>query len=76
SLLEQGIDLQYSAALAKLVNEKGYSKEYGARNIRRAVQELVENPLADHLITAKQKPPRKGLLKIKVRTKDGKVSFA
>lgn len=75
SLLEQAIDLRYSATLAKLVNEKGYSKEYGARNIRRTIQELVENPLADYLITTKKKPPKKGLLRITVKTKGGEISF-
>ncbi|MBL8015463.1 MAG: ATP-dependent Clp protease ATP-binding subunit [Candidatus Doudnabacteria bacterium] len=74
-LLVNGIDLHIPATAAELVNSNGYSKEYGARNIRRKVQELIENPLADYLVSKKVKRPKKGLLKLKMRVKDGVVSF-
>lgn len=47
----QGISLKITAGAIKLVAEKGYNPEYGARPLRRALQELVEDPLSDALLT-------------------------
>ncbi len=71
-LLESGIELKYTPALAKHVNEQGYSKEYGARNIRRKIQELVENSLADFLLQNKYK---NGMLAVDVKVMGGEVQF-
>ncbi|HZR36221.1 MAG TPA: ATP-dependent chaperone ClpB [Nevskia sp.] len=49
-LAERGIALEFSeAALAKLA-EAGYDPVYGARPLKRAIQALVENPLARDIL--------------------------
>lgn len=50
-LKEQGIRLTISdAALEKLVSE-GYDPTYGARPLRRAIQRLLEDPLAEEMLS-------------------------
>ncbi len=49
-LLDNGIVLTFANNVAELIGEKGYSKEYGARNVRRKVQEMIENSLASYLL--------------------------
>jgi len=49
-LAERGIALEFSeAALARLA-EAGYDPVYGARPLKRAIQALVENPLARDIL--------------------------
>ncbi len=49
-LKEQGVELTITdAALEKLVTE-GYDPTYGARPLRRAIQRLVEDPLAEEAL--------------------------
>jgi len=50
-MLDRGVRLELSpAVVAKLVAE-GYSPEYGARPVRRAVTALLEDPLSDGLLS-------------------------
>lgn len=42
-LIGQGVVLDISNAVTHKISEEGYSKEYGVRNIRRKIQELLEN---------------------------------
>ncbi|MFX7148591.1 hypothetical protein ABTI03_19400, partial [Acinetobacter baumannii] len=49
-LAERSITLEFSEeALAKLA-EAGYDPVYGARPLKRAIQSLVENPLARQIL--------------------------
>ncbi len=53
---DRDIKLTYSdAALAKL-SEAGFDPVYGARPLKRAIQELVENPLAQALLSGEIHP--------------------
>ena len=47
---EQGITLKIQAKAKELLIEKGYNAEQGARPMRRAIQELLENELAHKLL--------------------------
>ena len=47
--------------------DKGYSSELGARPLRRAIQDYVEDPLADIMLAGKMRPRMRGRL-----AKDGK----
>jgi len=47
---EQGITLKVQAKAKGLLIEKGYNAEQGARPMRRAIQELLENELAHKII--------------------------
>jgi len=52
-LKEKAMDLEFTAAAkAKLIKE-GYDPQYGARPLRRAIQRLVEDPLAEDLLKGK-----------------------
>src|SRR5581483_9256781 len=49
-LKEQMIDLRITDRAQDLLAELGYSREYGARSLRRTVQSLVEDRLAEALL--------------------------
>lgn len=52
-LLTQGIELKVEDSAKELLAEKGFDPEFGARPVRRAITELIEDPLADLLISGK-----------------------
>ena len=45
-----GISIQWTEDAVKVITELGYSEKYGARNIKRKVQELVEDRIADLIV--------------------------
>lgn len=45
-IAEQGLNLRVSSTAKNLLIEKGYNVDQGARPMRRAIQDLVEDPLA------------------------------
>jgi ATP-dependent Clp protease ATP-binding subunit ClpB len=49
-LAERGIGIDLTAAATELVGEAGWDPTYGARPLKRALQRLVENPLAVRLL--------------------------
>ena len=49
-LAERGIALELTEAARELVAEAGWDPQYGARPLKRALQRLVENPLALRLL--------------------------
>lgn len=49
-LAEQGLSLQVSAAAKALIAREGHDLTYGARPLRRAIQRLVEDPLAEEML--------------------------
>lgn len=71
----KGINLEISKDVMSFVNHKGYSKEYGGRNIRRAIQEYIENGLAKFLLGRKRKLKSKEELHIKVRLVKDEIVF-
>lgn len=50
-LISLGIRLEVTDAMKKLIYQRGYSREYGARPLRRAVTALLEDPLSEKLLT-------------------------
>ncbi len=66
---EKGIFLEFDKDVLKLVAERGYSKEYGARFLERTFEELILSPFVNSL------PPGCEGLKITVKLKNGEVSF-
>ena len=48
-----GVELKWSKRLAAAVAEVGYSEEYGAREVRRALATLVEEPLSSAILDGK-----------------------
>ncbi len=49
-LSEHQLELQVSDAAISLVAEKGYDPDFGARPLRRVIQDLIEDPLAEKLL--------------------------
>lgn len=54
-LKEQGIELRFTDEAVEQLGQKGYSPIYGAREMRRVIQEVVENKIADLIISGKVK---------------------
>jgi ATP-dependent Clp protease ATP-binding subunit ClpC len=46
----KGIALDLTAEAREVIIEQGYDPSYGARPMRRAVERLMEDPLAEHLL--------------------------
>ncbi|MEZ5171721.1 MAG: ATP-dependent Clp protease ATP-binding subunit [Acidimicrobiia bacterium] len=46
----QGLGLELSDAAKKLLAEKGYDPQLGARPLRRAIQRMVEDPLSEKIL--------------------------
>ncbi|NWN92939.1 ATP-dependent chaperone ClpB [Marinobacter adhaerens] len=49
-LQEQGVRLELDEAALNLLAEVGYDPVYGARPLKRAIQRMIENPLAQRLL--------------------------
>lgn len=52
---EMGYDLKVSKAAMLFIASKGYSKEYGARPLARAIQTLVEDAIAEEILAGNVK---------------------
>ncbi len=55
-LEEQDLRLEVTPEARDLLATEGYNPQYGARPLRRTIQQLVEDPLCDGLLSAKFKP--------------------
>ncbi|MDP3710830.1 MAG: ATP-dependent chaperone ClpB [bacterium] len=52
-LEQKGIKLSFTEGLKKFISEKGYDPQYGARPLKRAIQTLVLDPIAQEMIAGK-----------------------
>lgn len=55
-LISMGIGLEVTESLMDLVCKQGYDQIYGARPMRRAVTQLIENLLSEALLSGSCKP--------------------
>jgi ATP-dependent Clp protease ATP-binding subunit ClpC len=55
-LQEQEIKLEVTTAAMDLLGERGYDHTYGARPLRRIIQNLIEDPLAEGLLNSRFQP--------------------
>ena len=69
NLLDKGIEFEITKELKEKIVELGYSPVFGAREMRRTIQNKVENTLADSILSNKIKKGDK----IKVDPKDFEV---
>jgi len=69
-LSEQGIELVVSDEARDLLLQEGFDEEYGARPLRRAIQTLVDDLLADTLLAGEITPGQKVLLTVR----DGRMA--
>jgi ATP-dependent Clp protease ATP-binding subunit ClpB len=70
-LAQQNLTLDVDAAAKKLLAQEGYDPQFGARPLKRAVQEHLLNPLSMRLLEGEFKPGDK----IKVTASDGELVF-
>ncbi|MBC7474606.1 MAG: ATP-dependent Clp protease ATP-binding subunit [Candidatus Sericytochromatia bacterium] len=71
-LKEQEIDLEFTDEVKQLLIKEGYNATMGARNMRRSISRLIEDPLAEELLTGNM--PKNEPLALRVN-KDKKVYF-
>jgi len=71
-LAQQNLTLDVDAAAKKLLASEGYDPQFGARPLKRAIQEHLLDPLATKLLAGEFKPGDR----IMVRAKDGELAFA
>ncbi len=69
-LNQQGIKLTIEPKVASVIAKQSYSPEIGARAIRKNIQELIENKIANKILTQNIRDK-----KIKVSVKDNKINI-
>ena len=71
-LAERDIELTLDDAARDLLGEAGFDPVYGARPLKRAIQQQVENPLAQRILRGEFGPGSR----VKVAAKGGQLVFA
>ncbi|MBU1026408.1 MAG: AAA family ATPase [Candidatus Margulisbacteria bacterium] len=67
----QEMELEITDAAKEVIVKQGYEPKFGARPLRRAVQQLIENPLSNKIIEGTFKPGDK----VRADAADNKISF-
>src|SRR5579863_2562556 len=70
-LLERDMDLTLDDAARDLLGEAGFDPVYGARPLKRAIQQQIENPLAQRILKGEFQPGDR----IRVGVRDGQLTF-
>jgi len=70
-LVERNMDLVLDDSARDLLGEAGFDPVYGARPLKRAIQQQIENPLAQKLLQGAMGPGDR----IRVGVEDGKLVF-
>jgi ATP-dependent Clp protease ATP-binding subunit ClpC len=70
-LSHQGMDLEVTHEVRELLAQEGYDPQFGARPLRRAVQRLIEDPLAEEILLGRFVPGDT----IRAEVEDGKIFF-
>ncbi len=68
---QMNITINYGDNLKNFIFEKGYDKKYGARPLKRAIQNEIEDKLAEEILSGSVTPGGK----ISIGVADGKVRF-
>jgi len=71
-LAERNMDLTLDDAARDALGEAGFDPVYGARPLKRAIQQQIENPLAQKILQGEFLPGDR----IRVGTRDGQLTFA
>ncbi|MFH1478690.1 MAG: ATP-dependent Clp protease ATP-binding subunit [Candidatus Omnitrophota bacterium] len=70
-LKEQGVEIELDKKAKELLIEKGFDPIFGARPLKRTIQRLLEDPLAEEIIGKKSKKEKL----IKISAKNGTIIF-
>jgi ATP-dependent Clp protease ATP-binding subunit ClpB len=71
-LVERSMDLTLDDAARDLLGEAGFDPVYGARPLKRAIQQQIENPLAQKILEGGFVPGDR----IRIGVQDGELTFA
>jgi ATP-dependent Clp protease ATP-binding subunit ClpB len=71
-LQERNMDLTLDDAARDLLGEAGFDPVYGARPLKRAIQQQIENPLAQKILQGEFVPGDR----IRIGAQDGQLTFA
>ena len=71
-LFERNIELTLDDQARDLLGEAGFDPVYGARPLKRAIQQQVENPLAQRILRGEFGPGDA----VRVTVRDGQLAFA
>ena len=69
---KRGLRVAFTPAVARWVAVRGFSLDYGARELRRVVQREIESPLSSFVLASEGRSSRM----IRVRVQDDAVQFA
>ena len=58
-LKEQNIEVKFNSSIIDRITANGYSDKYGARNLRREIQDTVEDIISDAILSEELKPGMK-----------------
>ncbi|MEN9208203.1 MAG: ATP-dependent Clp protease ATP-binding subunit, partial [Gloeomargarita sp. GMQP_bins_14] len=72
-LAEQGITLRVTEAFKDRLVEEGYNPSYGARPLRRAIMRLLEDSLAEEILSGRIKAGDTAIVDVDPETKQVKV---
>jgi ATP-dependent Clp protease ATP-binding subunit ClpB len=70
-LVERNMDVTLDDAARDLLGEAGFDPVYGARPLKRAIQQQIENPLAQRILEGEFQPGDR----IRIGARDGHLSF-
>ncbi|MBQ7415566.1 MAG: ATP-dependent Clp protease ATP-binding subunit [Oscillospiraceae bacterium] len=71
NLASRGLDICWDEELRQFLADKAYSVTYGARNLRRTIQQELEDPISEAIIDSFENP----ISQISVRIVDGTVKL-
>ena len=71
SLAMRGLSLSWDESVRELLVKEAYSVTYGARNLRRAIQRLLEDSISEKIIDSFEHP----ISSIALSASDGKVDL-
>ena len=70
-ILESGIEVEVTDEAKSLLCDKGYDPEFGARPLRRVIQDLIEDPFAEDILRGKYHPADTVVIDVD----DGKITL-
>ena len=71
NLASRGLEIRWDDSLRQFLADKAYSVTYGARNLRRTIQQELEDPISEAIIDSFENP----ISTMTVRIEDGKVEL-
>jgi len=70
-LADHGIELELTGEAKEFLIEKGYNPDFGARPLRRAIEQFVEDPLSEQIL----KGEYRGKDRVIISVKEGQLFF-